>query len=180
VYIKLVVLLRNYVTMMHGQQNIKNGWATIVVVGRLRVNRKEYSSLTQTLCPTPTNTTHCIDGTDISLLLTSNESRSLCFDSIHPIPIWTPRRQPVNLQDSETGEVTIYHYVIMGYRTSELDSPFREPDRHCHLFCDEIKLKVVMLSACSWQLIQATGTSDKYHNVKTNWQRRHSLTLLSK
>jgi hypothetical protein len=38
VYIKLVVLLRNYVTMMHGQQNIKNGWATIVVVGRLRVN----------------------------------------------------------------------------------------------------------------------------------------------
>jgi hypothetical protein len=37
VYIKLVVLLRNYVTMMHGQQNIKNGWATIVVVGRLRV-----------------------------------------------------------------------------------------------------------------------------------------------
>jgi hypothetical protein len=24
--------------MMHGQQNIKNGWATIVVVGRLRVN----------------------------------------------------------------------------------------------------------------------------------------------
>jgi hypothetical protein len=33
----LVVLLRNYVTMMHGQQNIKNGWATIVVVGRLRV-----------------------------------------------------------------------------------------------------------------------------------------------
>jgi hypothetical protein len=22
---------------MHGQQNIKNGWATIVVVGRLRV-----------------------------------------------------------------------------------------------------------------------------------------------
>jgi hypothetical protein len=34
----LVVLLRNYVTMMHGQQNIKNGWATIVVVGRLRVN----------------------------------------------------------------------------------------------------------------------------------------------
>jgi hypothetical protein len=41
VYIKLVVLLRNYVTMMHGQQNIKNGWATIVVVGRLRV--KEYA-----------------------------------------------------------------------------------------------------------------------------------------
>jgi hypothetical protein len=38
VYIKLVVLLRNYVTMMHGQQNIKNVWATIVVVGRLRVN----------------------------------------------------------------------------------------------------------------------------------------------
>jgi hypothetical protein len=42
VYIKLVVLLRNYVTMMHGQQNIKNGWATIVVVGRLRVNTKDY------------------------------------------------------------------------------------------------------------------------------------------
>jgi hypothetical protein len=40
VYIKLVVLLRNYVTMMHGQQNIKNGWATIVVVGRLRVKHK--------------------------------------------------------------------------------------------------------------------------------------------
>jgi hypothetical protein len=39
VYIKLVVLLRNYVTMMHGQQNIKNGWATIVVVGRLRVKK---------------------------------------------------------------------------------------------------------------------------------------------
>jgi hypothetical protein len=43
VYIKLVVLLRNYVTMMHGQQNIKNGWATIVVVGRLRV--KQVSNL---------------------------------------------------------------------------------------------------------------------------------------
>jgi hypothetical protein len=42
VYIKLVVLLRNYVTMMHGQQNIKNGWATIVVVGRLRVNQEMY------------------------------------------------------------------------------------------------------------------------------------------
>jgi hypothetical protein len=41
VYIKLVVLLRNYVTMMHGQQNIKNGWATIVVVGRLRVKSAE-------------------------------------------------------------------------------------------------------------------------------------------
>jgi hypothetical protein len=41
VYIKLVVLLRNYVTMMHGQQNIKNGWATIVVVGRLRVKFKK-------------------------------------------------------------------------------------------------------------------------------------------
>jgi hypothetical protein len=41
VYIKLVVLLRNYVTMMHGQQNIKNGWATIVVVGRLRVKWQE-------------------------------------------------------------------------------------------------------------------------------------------
>jgi hypothetical protein len=40
----LVVLLRNYVTMMHGQQNIKNGWATIVVVGRLRVN---YFPITQ-------------------------------------------------------------------------------------------------------------------------------------
>jgi hypothetical protein len=36
----LVVLLRNYVTMMHGQQNIKNGWATIVVVGRLRVKER--------------------------------------------------------------------------------------------------------------------------------------------
>jgi hypothetical protein len=43
VYIKLVVLLRNYVTMMHGQQNIKNGWATIVVVGRLRVKPKYYA-----------------------------------------------------------------------------------------------------------------------------------------
>jgi hypothetical protein len=42
VYIKLVVLLRNYVTMMHGQQNIKNGWATIVVVGRLRVKSCNY------------------------------------------------------------------------------------------------------------------------------------------
>jgi hypothetical protein len=42
VYIKLVVLLRNYVTMMHGQQNIKNGWATIVVVGRLRVNLAQF------------------------------------------------------------------------------------------------------------------------------------------
>jgi hypothetical protein len=42
VYIKLVVLLRNYVTMMHGQQNIKNGWATIVVVGRLRVNLNKH------------------------------------------------------------------------------------------------------------------------------------------
>jgi hypothetical protein len=42
VYIKLVVLLRNYVTMMHGQQNIKNGWATIVVVGRLRVKRQVF------------------------------------------------------------------------------------------------------------------------------------------
>jgi hypothetical protein len=41
VYIKLVVLLRNYVTMMHGQQNIKNGWATIVVVGRLRVKTEK-------------------------------------------------------------------------------------------------------------------------------------------
>jgi hypothetical protein len=39
----LVVLLRNYVTMMHGQQNIKNGWATIVVVGRLRVKLKYYT-----------------------------------------------------------------------------------------------------------------------------------------
>jgi acetyl-CoA carboxylase carboxyltransferase component len=45
VYIKLVVLLRNYVTMMHGQQNIKNGWATIVVVGRLRVNGLKVSSV---------------------------------------------------------------------------------------------------------------------------------------
>jgi hypothetical protein len=44
VYIKLVVLLRNYVTMMHGQQNIKNGWATIVVVGRLRVKAGDISS----------------------------------------------------------------------------------------------------------------------------------------
>jgi hypothetical protein len=43
VYIKLVVLLRNYVTMMHGQQNIKNGWATIVVVGRLRVKMIKYN-----------------------------------------------------------------------------------------------------------------------------------------
>jgi hypothetical protein len=43
VYIKLVVLLRNYVTMMHGQQNIKNGWATIVVVGRLRVKKAKTS-----------------------------------------------------------------------------------------------------------------------------------------
>jgi hypothetical protein len=42
VYIKLVVLLRNYVTMMHGQQNIKNGWATIVVVGRLRVKAWDF------------------------------------------------------------------------------------------------------------------------------------------
>jgi hypothetical protein len=42
VYIKLVVLLRNYVTMMHGQQNIKNGWATIVVFGRLRVKEEEH------------------------------------------------------------------------------------------------------------------------------------------
>jgi hypothetical protein len=46
VYIKLVVLLRNYVTMMHGQQNIKNGWATIVVVGRLRVNSKHTDNFT--------------------------------------------------------------------------------------------------------------------------------------
>jgi limonene-1,2-epoxide hydrolase len=44
VYIKLVVLLRNYVTMMHGQQNIKNGWATIVVVGRLRVKLKKITN----------------------------------------------------------------------------------------------------------------------------------------
>jgi hypothetical protein len=44
VYIKLVVLLRNYVTMMHGQQNIKNGWATIVVVGRLRVKTGDWVS----------------------------------------------------------------------------------------------------------------------------------------
>jgi hypothetical protein len=48
VYIKLVVLLRNYVTMMHGQQNIKNGWATIVVVGRLRVN--EFNVLCHATC----------------------------------------------------------------------------------------------------------------------------------
>jgi hypothetical protein len=47
VYIKLVVLLRNYVTMMHGQQNIKNGWATIVVVGRLRVNKAFYGQRNQ-------------------------------------------------------------------------------------------------------------------------------------
>jgi hypothetical protein len=41
----LVVLLRNYVTMMHGQQNIKNGWATIVVVGRLRVNIQNINTI---------------------------------------------------------------------------------------------------------------------------------------
>jgi hypothetical protein len=45
VYIKLVVLLRNYVTMMHGQQNIKNGWATIVVVGRLRVKNHKSANV---------------------------------------------------------------------------------------------------------------------------------------
>jgi hypothetical protein len=50
VYIKLVVLLRNYVTMMHGQQNIKNGWATIVVVGRLRVNKRVRSSSQSVAC----------------------------------------------------------------------------------------------------------------------------------
>jgi hypothetical protein len=64
----LVVLLRNYVTMMHGQQNIKNGWATIVVVGRLRVKKVLYivSSIHFT-----------------SLHITSLHFTSLHFTSLH-------------------------------------------------------------------------------------------------
>jgi len=70
---------------------------------------KAYSNLTRLHLQT-----QHIDGIGISLLLASNESRSLCLDNIHSITIWTLRRQPVNLQDSETGEAPTYHYIIRG------------------------------------------------------------------
>jgi hypothetical protein len=62
VYIKLVVLLRNYVTMMHGQQNIKNGWATIVVVGRLRV-KDDFDLEVEVLVGSSENPVHMYQAT---------------------------------------------------------------------------------------------------------------------
>jgi hypothetical protein len=108
VYIKLVVLLRNYVTMMHGQQNIKNGWATIVVVGRLRVNMRHDTA--QALSPVIQNRKQPLSKfkTGPRMSMSKNLEPPLSIQ-----PVLTSRQlsiQPVLTYNTETEH--IYHQCV--------------------------------------------------------------------